>query len=80
MLHYQTVEAETLELLKSLLAADAFKELTLVGGTALAMQLGHRKSIGLDLFGTINVDEIEIKKQLNEIGRIQWIKKTLWNQ
>ena len=76
MLHYETVEAQTLELLKSLLNAEVFKELRLVGDTALAMQIGHRKSIDLDLFGNMDADEFEIKKQLSQIGRIQWIKKT----
>lgn len=76
MLFYETVEAQTLELLKNLLDAEAFKELRLVGGTALALQIGHRKSIDLDLFGKIDADEFEIKKQLGRIGRIQWIKKT----
>lgn len=76
MLHYETVGAQTLELLKSLLNAEAFKELRLVGGTALAMQIGHRKSIDLDLFGIMGADEFEIKKQLNQIGSVQWLKKT----
>ena len=75
MLHYETVEAQTLELLKSLLNAETFKELRLVGGTALAMQIGHRKSIDLDLFGIMGADEFEIKNQLSQIGRVQWIKK-----
>jgi hypothetical protein len=77
MLHYETVEAQTLELLKSLLNAKAFKELRLVGGAALAMQIGHRKSIDLDLFGKMDADEFEIKKQLNQIGSLQWIKRTI---
>lgn len=76
MLHCQTVEAPALELLRNLLAAEAFKELSLVGGTALALQVGHRKSIDLDLFEKINADEFEIAKQLARIGSIQQIKKT----
>jgi hypothetical protein len=76
MLHYETVEAQTLELLKSLLNAEAFKKLRLVGGTALAMQVGHRKSIDLDLFGIMGADEFEIRKQLSQIGSVQWLKKT----
>jgi hypothetical protein len=33
------------------MGADEFVNLRLVDGTALALQLGHRKSIDLDLFG-----------------------------
>jgi len=29
----------------------------LAGGTALALQIGHRKSIDIDLFGELNVDD-----------------------
>lgn len=39
-----------LELLKKLMAEDVLNPFYLVGGTALALQLGHRKSIDIDLF------------------------------
>ncbi len=51
MLQYQAVDAATLELLKKLQAIDAFGDLRLVGGTSLALQYGHRKSVDIDLFG-----------------------------
>ena len=35
-----------------------FAGLRLVGGTALALQLGHRKSIDIDLFGSLNFEEL----------------------
>lgn len=38
-------------LLKKIQGLEEFKETRLVGGTALALQLGHRKSIDLDFFG-----------------------------
>jgi hypothetical protein len=75
MLHYETIDAPTLELLKNLQCIPSFHDLRLVGGTALALQYGHRKSVDLDLFGSINVDEIEISKALNEIGEIIQLKK-----
>ncbi len=64
MLHYQTIDSPTLELLKSLQQIPGFSNLRLVGGTALALQLGHRKSIDLDLFGAINIDELSLAKSL----------------
>lgn len=47
MLQYKTIEPHTLELLKSLTSEPLFSELRLVGGTALALQYGHRTSVDL---------------------------------
>ena len=52
MLHYETIEPHTLDLLKRIQARGEFAETRLVGGTALALQLGHRVSVDLDLFGS----------------------------
>ena len=50
MLHKETIAPATLELLKSLMNDDDLPDFRLVGGTALALQLGHRVSVDLDLF------------------------------
>lgn len=50
MLQYQTVEPNTLELLRNIMQKDYLNQFVLVGGTALALQFGHRKSIDLDMF------------------------------
>lgn len=50
MLHEETVERETLALIRRLSGDDFLKNFVLVGGTALSLQLGHRKSIDIDLF------------------------------
>ncbi len=50
MLHKEAVEKSTLDLLKKLMNDESLKDFVLVGGTALALQLGHRVSIDLDLF------------------------------
>lgn len=52
MLQTRTVEPATLELLKRLMLLPILESFFLVGGTAIALQLGHRKSIDLDLFTT----------------------------
>ena len=44
------IEPHTFELISQLQAIQALKEFYLVGGTALALQLGHRNSIDIDLF------------------------------
>ena len=48
----------------------------MVGGTSLALQIGHRTSIDIDLFGTLEADEFEIDKILSKIGSITLLKKT----
>ena len=45
----------------------------LVGGTALALQLGHRTSVDLDLFGHISCDDIQLRKMLASHGQLQVI-------
>ncbi len=76
MLHYNTITAETLELLKKLQAVPAFSELRLVGGTALALQIGHRNSIDIDLFGKLSIDEIALNEALSNIGKLIQLKKS----
>ena len=44
------VEPATFQLIQQLQALPELKEFYLVGGTALALQLNHRKSIDIDLF------------------------------
>jgi len=55
---------------------DEFKELRLVGGTSLALQIGHRQSIDIDLFGALNIDEFELSKILNNFASVTILKKT----
>jgi hypothetical protein len=52
MLYLSTVESTTLELLKRLQQLPVLSNTRLVGGTALALQLGHRKSIDLDFLAS----------------------------
>lgn len=56
MLYTQTVEPSTLGLLRSLQSKNYLKGFNLVGGTALALYLGHRTSIDIDLFSNFNFD------------------------
>ena len=76
MLSYQTIEPHTLELLKKLTAEPFLAKARLVGGTALALQYGHRMSIDLDFFGDIKEDSIVIRDILRTIGPISVYKET----
>lgn len=76
MLQYKTIEPGTLQLLKSLQALPLLQGLRLVVGTALALQLGHRKSVDLDLFGDFSAEGIEIRDTLEEQFSVSVIKES----
>ena len=65
MLHKETVTSTTLELLKSLQSQAYLKNFYLVGGTALALKIGHRKSIDLDLFSNFSFDVVQLLENLS---------------
>ena len=56
MLQTQTVKEGTLGLLKTLMHDEKLRHFCLVGGTALALYMGHRKSIDIDLFSQQSFD------------------------
>lgn len=73
MLQLATVEPGAFSLLEELMQLPALKDFALVGGTALALKFGHRKSDDLDLFSTstsfetseiINLLELYFKDRL----------------
>ena len=76
MLHYKTIEPETLGILKKIQQIEELSNLRLVCGTALALQIGHRKSIDIDLFGTIKADNIAVSQELKKIGKLTIIQNS----
>ena len=58
MLWKNTVTPELLSILEKLQENELFKDYILAGGTALALQIGHRRSDDIDLF-TTNVQDNE---------------------
>lgn len=67
MLHTETVEPSTLDLLRRLQRLPDLTSTRLVGGTALALHLGHRKSVDLDMFGTFD-PIVSYRKLLADAG------------
>ncbi len=67
MLHRETIDDSTFALLKTLQSLPILQDFYLVGGTALALQLGHRKSIDLDLFTTTEFDAAAVLLELEKI-------------
>ena len=76
MLHYETVDEGTLGLLKQLQSLDVLSEMRLVGGTSLALQIGHRKSIDIDLFGILNVEFDILIDELKTLGEVVLLKNS----
>lgn len=64
MLYTNTVEDITLALLHELMGLDFLQQFSLIGGTALSLQLGHRKSIELELFCIPDFDKAEMHEKL----------------
>jgi len=64
MLHKGTVERATFELLIQLMQDEKLKKFNLAGGTALALYLGHRKSIDLDFFIQDDFDAKSLEEYL----------------
>ena len=76
MLYYKTIDSKTLGLLKEIQKIKIFENLLLVGGTSLALQIGHRVSIDLDFFGKLDVDRQEIITELSKLGELKTIHFT----
>ena len=70
MLHLEAIEPHTLELLKRLQRLPALADTRLVGGTALALQLGHRISVDLDVFGRWDYS-VDMTSLLGQVGSVE---------
>jgi hypothetical protein len=71
MLYKETVSKEMWELLQKLMKDEMLKDYILVGGTALALRLGHRLSIDIDLFTTKSFDSKMMLKYLQDTYSVQ---------
>lgn len=56
MLYKETVSSELFRLIQELCKCPELNDFVLVGGTALSLQIGHRKSIDIDFFSTNSFD------------------------
>ena len=66
MLQIQTVAPATFDLLKRLQGEELLSSTRLVGGTSLALQMGHRTSVDLDLFTVDKFDSERVQELLFE--------------
>jgi len=68
MLYTTTVYPKTLGLLKELMLLPALEGFNLAGGTALALQIGHRISVDLDFFGDVDFDPIDVLDAIRDVA------------
>ena len=66
MLHTESITSRTLETLKQLMRDETLQDFFLVGDTALALYMGHRKSIDLDLFTLHSFDAPRMRAYLTD--------------
>ncbi len=75
MLQTAAVAPSTLELLSKLQSETVLGSTRLVGGTALSLQIGHRKSDDLDLFSTETLDGLAVQELL--VGKYGFIPSVI---
>ena len=69
MLHKETISRGTLDLLKQLQNKEYLRGFNLAGGTALALQIGHRTSVDIDLFSDFSFNTAYVLENLtNDFG------------
>lgn len=76
MLYPATIDTPTLGLLNKLMQLPMLKSLRLVGGTALALQIGHRKSVVLDFFGSFPIESLDFEVLLHEFLNVTSLKRS----
>lgn len=79
MLHKETVSSEMWELLQRLMKDEKLKDYFLVGGTALALRIGHRLSVDIDLFTRKTFDPNTMFKYLEKTYRAELVEDGLSN-
>ena len=73
MFHLFTVEKETYSLLKKIFTISTISEkFALAGGTSLALQLGHRQSIDLDIFSPESFETRDIQVLLSSTAELDF--------
>lgn len=69
----QSISNETRIVLEKIAQGNLIKNFYLGGGTALALQLGHRESIDLDWFSRTAFSNSGLKEELSRLGKLEII-------
>lgn len=70
-MYEEVISQKTKRLLEEIEKTKISKSFYLAGGTALALQVGHRKSIDLDWFSKKPFSTKDLKNQLKSLGKLK---------
>jgi len=70
-MHPETINEKTKSVLAKIAKLDFINGFYLAGGTALAIQLGHRESVDLDFFSNKKFYVQGLKSQLSQVGNLE---------
>ncbi len=76
MLQIETVKPYAFSILGDLMEVPVLKHFSLVGGTALSLQYGHRISVDLDLFSNKPFDNLKIINALKKKFKTSFTTRT----
>lgn len=76
MLQTKTIEPHAFSVLSLLMEMPELKDFSLVGGTALSLLYGHRKSVDLDLFSDKPFENTKIINTLKEKFKTSFVTRT----
>ena len=76
MFFKEAISASLLGSLNELMAMDELKLLRLVGGTALALQMGHRESVDIELFGQHDLEDVDLLRNLSVFPVLQRLRNS----
>lgn len=68
-MHAETISRKTKRVLEKIEDSGAAKDFYLAGGTALAIQLGHRESIDLDFFSKKVFSVSSMERKIGSLGK-----------
>lgn len=75
-MHEEILAKPTRRLFETLSAQPWISQFYLAGGTALALQLGHRISVDLDFFTTNSFEESALVEKLASLGNLEVFQKS----
>ena len=76
MLHTKTVEPGAFSILEKIMGLNELKNFSLVGGTALSLLYGHRKSVDLDLFSNKPFENSAVIKALEKKFKNSFVNRS----
>lgn len=74
-MHKETIAKPARKLLDKLALSSWISDFYLAGGTALALNLGHRVSVDLDFFSERDFNEDDLISKLSSVGDLEVLQK-----